>query len=204
MKRMEYLNLVSYTSIKSGISISRTKKIITELGKVIQNHVNSGYDVDIENICTIKYKASKMGSNFFIYNNEVKGLEEQIKDVAVNTNLPEYLIRKVLRFYFRRINAVISDGYAVTVKGIVSIIPRILEEENYFAEVTISPVLTKCKADNKLFTCLDSNGEINDVEIPKGNLRYELIISDNISKPNKAITEPIKLQTISFEELAQL
>lgn len=197
--RANYTSIINYVSLRTSTSTYRTRNIITTLGKCIKEAVKSGKDIDIENLFQIKYKASKL-PKIMIYQNTIYDISDQIQEVCKITDYPLSTVDKVIRTYFRHINDLVGDGYKVTVKGVGALIPEKLDENsnNLYTNVTISPVLNECKPEKNVYPCINTDGEKNNIEIKKENLRFELVLSKNLNQPIRQINQKIKLEFVDI------
>lgn len=204
--RAEYLDIVHYVSLKSSVSIYRTKKILSELSKNIKNRINEGYDLVILDMFKIKYKASKI-TDSTIYKNKIYDLDMQVTDIATSLSIDEDWVREVLLMYYTRINTLVRDGYKVSVKSVCVIEPTEVDFGDYSgsdretlnefkSNITISPVLCQCKADNVEFNILKKDGNIYRYVLPKENLRFEVIILKGLNRPSKKIEELPKIKQL--------
>lgn len=208
--RAEYTDIVKYVSLKTSVSLYRTRKILSELSRNIKNRIYEGYDLQILEMLKIKYKSSKVNDKI-IYQNKTYDFKHQVEDISKTLGIDELKVKEVLATYYTRINLLISEGYKVSIKSVCVIEPIAIkvtdfsdgqakEIDGYKSGITISPVLCDSKSDKAVFTVLNKDGKTSEAEFTKDNLRFEVIILKGLNRPLKKISQLTELKKLGKED----
>lgn len=191
-KREDYKVIVNYVATRGSVSYHRARVLLSELGKVMQEAVACGDNLDIPGIFKIEYTSVKE----HIHTNRNFGLDRQIAEVAKRTGMGKNEVEKIIRLYYMRMKDLIEIGYHVNVKGIGYVIPK--EDENgVFCDTRVSPVLEK--PDMADFMVLGQDGTLSVEQIHKEDLRFSITLSEDIKVPYKVLkNNELKIEVVDI------
>lgn len=192
--RTSYQDIVNHVSIQSRVSFRKTGNILTVFSRCVQEHIESGWDVRIDTLCSLQY-VSRIAP---IHNNSVIDLEGILEHVGQQLEGYSPLdLRTVIFTYVKYIHFLVSTGKQVNLKGICYI--RIVEcgDDCLKFETRISGVLKK--PEKAHFYVLNSNGELELTLHTHEDLRIKLLLDESLNIPADVVQpEPLKLKTLNI------
>lgn len=179
-KREDYTTIITYVASRGTVSYHRASKAISELGKVLQDAVLQGNDLNIPGIFTISYQAT----DSHIYRNMKYGIADQVAEVVKRTGMPENEVFRLVSLYYRRMKDLIEIGYQVNVKGVGYVIPK-NDGEGVYCDTRVSPVLEKPEVAD--FMMMHDDGSLYVGQLTKDELRFSIELSDEVKIPYKVL-----------------
>lgn len=170
--REGYEDLKEFISTKTGNSINKTGKIMTEFSNIVKDAARRGDTINIEGIATI-YFTTTQG---IVYKNREYGLEEQVDDLELELGIDRLDIKSVLVTYLKRIKSRVLDGFQVNLKGICYLIPK-EEEEGVICVPRVSPVLYKPELADFVLATEDG---VFLKELTENDLRFKIDVEEDI------------------------
>lgn len=192
--KVDYKDIVSYVTARSGLSEYRTRTILTSYGNMLQQGIKRGHTVHVDGIGAIDFRYKGVD----IIGNTVYKFDNQCRDVANDTGLDIGDVRRVVSLYLKRVKDLATSFHHVAVKGFLYIIPTQEEDGTYTYTTRVSPVLEKPEIAD--FLCRDKEGTLYVQDIEEG-LRFTASLELTPPTPSKNIgsgMEDLELETIDI------
>lgn len=182
-KKVSYQELIHFLQLQTGYSYFKTRSIVKELSKVLNNRVEKGIAIDCLGLFKVDFSIKGVVNS----NSDYYSIQEQAKDISTNLNIPMLDVLNVLKMYYNKIKSDVESGFQVNVKSVGYLIPKEDADGNIYIESRISPQLKK--PEHADFIILDSKGDFKMVLVPREDIRLSILQDEQLKVPFRIITD---------------
>lgn len=181
-KKVSYQELIHFLQLQTGYSYFKTRSIVKELSKVLNNKVEKGIAIDCLGLFKVDFSIKGVVNS----NSDYYSIQEQAKDISYNLSIPMLDVLNVLKMYYNKIKSDVESGFQVNVKSVGYLTPKEESDGAIYIESRISPQLKK--PENADFIILDEKGDFKMVLVSREDIRLSIIQDEDLKVPFRIIT----------------
>lgn len=182
--KYDYQDLIKEMETISGYSYFKTRTMLKDLSKLLQQSIKKGIPIETEGLFKIYFTSNRQNN---IYLGTCYDVYAQAKDLSQIKQINYNEVLSFIKNYYSTIKTKIEQGYQVNIKGVCYIKPLEDSQGNIFLHTRMSPQLEKPQIAE--FVVFKPDGRVVSINIEKRDLRLATYVLEDLKIPHRVVTD---------------